>query len=159
MTTQPDRTLTTLLTEPQSRALSVGLRHISRSLDELNRLLDAAPRAGAHEITFDIDAQAAAALRAQLAQIRRDLDALFVLLEIAPQPQSARAVFAAQAASAWSTAEDLHPRKLRRYGAVDPGAAAALTPLLERLAQDLLTLTPADREPDGPSSTATRSGA
>lgn len=158
MTTQPDPPLAALLTEPQARALSVGLRHVARALDQLDQLLDAAPQAGAHEIDFDIQGRTATALRTQLEQVRRDLGVLVALLEVTPQPQSARAVFAAQAASAWSTAEDLHPRKLRRYDAVDPRAKATLTPLVERLAQDLLALTPRDRETEGDSPAAARTG-
>lgn len=55
-----------------------------------------------------------------------------------PRPPISLRCASALASSAWSTAEDLHPQKLRVYREVDPALGDALGPSVERLAQTLL---------------------
>jgi hypothetical protein len=124
-----------LLTEPQERALTTGVRRLRETLDELERLLtgdtDAAP---------DIDPADAADLRTAIAETRDRLAALSRLLGVEARPRSARRTFAALASAAWTVAEDLRPAKLTRYGAVHPEAARLLAPHIEALATGFLRL-------------------
>ncbi len=141
VTFEPSVTSPLLLNEPQARSLAVGVRHLSDVVAQLHSLLDPPPSGDGMRVReADIDPRQARELRGELAQIRADLDALAALLGLAPERRSARAAFAALASSAWTIAEDLHPAKLRRYGAVDAEAAAALAPLIERLAARFLAV-------------------
>jgi len=133
-----------LLTEPQERALVTGVRRLRDTLDELERLLavgtDAAPESAP---------AGACALREGSADLRDRLGALSRLLGVEAPPRSARRAFAALASAAWTVAEDLHPRKLTRYGAVHSEAARLLAPHLEALAAGFLRLTQRGERPSG----------
>jgi hypothetical protein len=124
-----------LLTEPQERALTTGVRRLRETLDELERLL-----AGGTDAVPDIDPADAADLRAAIAETRDRLAALARLLGVEARPRSARRTFAALASAAWTVAEDLRPAKLTRYGAVHPEAARLLAPHIEALAAAFLRL-------------------
>jgi hypothetical protein len=135
-----DLSLRPILSEPQSRALSVGVRRLWGTLDQLDQLLTAPPGDDFHEVDFDIAAADVHALRNEIEDVRCNLRRLAYWLRITPDRRSTRAMFAALASSAWTTAEDLHPNKLRGYGAMDPDTARVLAPLIEPIAAGLLGL-------------------
>jgi hypothetical protein len=124
-----------LLTEPQERALATGVRRLREALDELERLLT-----GGTEAAPDIDLADVPALPGAIAELRDRLAALSRLLGVEARPRSTRRAFAALASAAWTVAEDLHPAKLTRYGAVHPEAARLLAPHIEALAAGFLRL-------------------
>lgn len=142
------------LTEPQRRALITGVRRLERTLDLLESLL--AP--GEHTLRYtvyaqDIPAEQAADLRATLAEARAALARLATLIGVEPERFSTRMEFAAEAAEAWASFEDLHPRQLKRYGHVEPDAAAAVAPLIEQIAAILLRLATSTGTPPAPEAT------
>jgi hypothetical protein len=130
-----------VLTEPQARALAVGLRRLEEMLDQLDRLLDP-PRTvdGRPRVDADLPPSLAAELRRELAALRARVTALAGLLGVTPERRSARRTFAALASAAWTTAADLHPCRLKAYGAVDVAAAQTLAGPLEELAAEFLAL-------------------
>src|SRR5579875_156351 len=140
-TPTPSERIRHALTEPQHRALAVGVRRLERTLALLQSLIE--PREVPLLYTTcisDIPPEQAADLRATLAEAGAALSRLAALVGVEPEQRSARATFAAEAAEAWAAFEDLHPRKLQRYGTVDPEVAATLAPLIEAIAETLLHL-------------------
>ncbi|MER3419698.1 MAG: hypothetical protein C4290_03850 [Chloroflexota bacterium] len=132
---KPAATVRGLLTEPQERALASGVRRLRETLDELERLLT-----GDTGAALDIAPGHATELRGAVVEIRDRLTALSRLLGVEVRPLSARRAFVALASSAWTVAEDLHPAKLTRYGAVHPEAARLLAPHVEAIAAGFLRL-------------------
>lgn len=143
MSKETAATVRGLLTEPQERALVTGVRRLRATLDELERLL-----AGSTDIVPDIEPADTPALRGAIAELRDRLAALSRLLGVEARPRSARRTFAALASAAWTVAEDLHPAKLTRYGAVHPQAARLLAPHIEALAAGFLRLAQRGERPD-----------
>lgn len=136
-----ERTLKSLLNEPQLRAYSVGVRRMSDALDDLDRLLGTSTeQRGLHPAVQDIDATRIENLRALVAWLRDDVAELAEALEVPPRPESVRAEFVAIATTAWTLAEDLRPTKLGGYGHVDPVVIETLSPLIRRIADRFLAL-------------------
>jgi hypothetical protein len=135
----PDRFAALPLSEPQERSLVTGVRHLLDLLAQLQTLLvgDPTPTA-AHVIVDDLDEGVALAAQRLLQTAVAQVEVLSELVGATPSHQSRRGLLSAVASSAWATAEDLHPRQLRAYGAVDPAVSEALAPVVERLADTLL---------------------
>lgn len=144
----PNRDPLLPLTEPQQRLLSVGVRQLSDLIDRIDALLEPTqtPTSG-HILDNDVDAAAAAAARRLLQDARAGLGELRGLVGATPDHQSRRGMLGALASSAWTIAEDLHPRRLRGYGAVDPRAAEQISPVVDQLAAALLGVASALNRP------------
>mgnify|MGYP001225731669 CR=1 FL=1 len=126
------------------------MRRIWRILDELEDLLRPSRHGWLTVVDADVDPAVIPELEREIAACREDLHTLVELLHLRPEHRSTRSAFAALAATVWADAEDLHPKKLRRYGAVDPATALVLAPSLERLARALLRLASMAQEPASP---------
>lgn len=153
-----------ILSEPQSRALSVGVRRLWGTLEQLDQLLTTPAEDDFHRVDFDIVAADVHELRDEIEDVRCNLRRLAYWLGITPERRSTRAAFAALASAGWTTAEDLHPNKLRGYGAMDPDTARMLGPLIEPIAAGLLALAaranhPPAASPTPPPTTDDRSAA
>ena len=136
-----------ILSEPQERALSVGVRRLWGTLEQLDHLLTAPAEDDFHHVDFDIPAADVHALRDEIEDVRCNLRRLAFWLRVTPERRSTRAAFAALASAGWTTAEDLHPSKLRGYGAMDPDTARILAPLIEPVAAGLLALAARANQP------------
>lgn len=128
------------LNEAQARALTVGVRRLWDSLDQLDLLLEPSEEGEFRLLVQDLSEAERADLRDTIAGLRRELWDLAAVLRVEPERRSVRATFGALASLAWEIAEDLHPRKLGRYGPVDADAARTLAPLLEPIAARFLSL-------------------
>jgi methyl-accepting chemotaxis protein len=130
-----------VLTEPQERAISVAVRRLGDTLDRLDQLLAVTDAGdGYRTLDRDIDPDSTDRLHDAIAHVRRSLSELAERVGVTTEHQSARATFGALASGAWTVAEDLHPRKLRRYGDVDSDTARTLAPVIESIAAGFLAL-------------------
>ena len=117
---------TTLLNGSQRGSLSIGLQHIAGLLDEVERVLVVAEsRSPFNRIVADLTPPDAGVVRDYVERIRRAMLAAAARhgLDVQGYTVGARKAIDVQALSASITVEEMRPRRLRGYGALDPRAA------------------------------------
>jgi hypothetical protein len=122
------------LNEAQTRALATTLEILEQRCQQMRRLIsDPAANGILHQVVDDIPATARDRILANLAAIEAVVARLAAEYQLTTQPRSARQILVALLSSSWEHLEDTRPAKLRRYGPVDPQAAAPLDAELARL--------------------------
>jgi len=132
-----------LLTEDQRRHLTASLELVERRLFEIIAVVDGhrapVPPYFRREAR-DLPAEFAGTVRPHLADAARTLADLAATLGLHPSPSSQFRTVQALVMSSVVVVEDAAARSLRGYGAVHPGLAPVLDPLLDRLHGQLLAI-------------------
>lgn len=140
-----------LLNVPQRHHFEVFLSMLQDALVEVEIL--STPIIGRTDalIAYDDDLAPDFATRMQplLASLRDDIADLARLLEITPTRRSRVRLVRALITSAIVRLDDSYVAKLRGYGAVNPGAAGTIDPILDRIRADLAGLLRASRSDGG----------
>lgn len=139
------------LTENQQRRLKSGLQTLRESLA---RILEAADppqvQEQLHLASHDLSPIEAALVRERALRIAEEVDALAAYVGASPIVGSSRQTIAAHASYAWTVAQELHPRRFKEVGEVEPLVIQLLSGRMERLASDFLSLAHLlDRPSDG----------
>jgi len=122
------------LNEAQIRALTATLQILEERCHQMRRLIsDSAADGILYQVVDDIPANARDRLLSNLAAIEAVVARLAAEYQLNAPPRSARQILVALLSSSWEHLEDTRPAKLRRYGPVDPQAAAPLNAELSRL--------------------------
>jgi len=124
----------------QRRALNSTLAHLERRLLSLEYLL----REDEQGILIRRTGQPSPASRQQLlalfAQLRQEISTLAVEQALPGTEENIRATLMGTASVLWCDLEDIRPRTLTRYGAVDPTLEETIGPPIERLIQGVLAI-------------------
>jgi hypothetical protein len=121
------------LNEAQHNSLAVGLRALSHTCNEIERLLSGEQPPLLWEIENDLTEQERQRIATSLTRLRHQIQAIAAQWAVKPEVISVRRSIVAQLSVDWSDLNDLRPHTLRRYGEVDPAVAAVLQPAIEQL--------------------------
>lgn len=139
-----------LLNPHQRRALTVALAHLERAVRTADDVLTGPADERLNPVRLEIDEARRREIALRLAEIRGALASAALRFEIEPLPRDGARIAAAAMLSAWEGLEDVHARKLARYGAVDPALAPELDPVVDHLITLSLDIVGLLREPDRP---------
>lgn len=127
-----------LLTDSQRRIIGSSLRVVEDQALACRRLL-CRTETGYRLVRYH-DEYSAERARELLAMLESLLATVYALAETAgvpPAHQSVRREFSAHLSCVWETLEDLRPRGLRGYGAVDPAAGSRLERLVDEATDEI----------------------
>ncbi len=128
------------LNSHQRRALNSTLAHLERHLLSLEHLIQGEEQG----ILIRRTGQLSPATRQQLlvlfAQLRQEISTLAATQALPGTEENIRATLMGTTAVLWADLEDIRPRTLNRYGAVDPTLEATLDPPIDRLIQGILAI-------------------
>lgn len=124
----------------QRRALNSTLAHLERHLLSLEHLLHGEEQS----ILVRHTGQPSPAIRQQLlalfAQLQQEISTLAAAQALPGVEENIRATLMGTASVLWCDLEDIRPRTLTRYGAVDPTLEETIGPSIERLIQGALAI-------------------
>lgn len=131
------------LNEAQRTSLTVELRKLIRTCDEIEQLLTATATTRLVRIENDLTAQERSRITHQIADLRRQVDELAERWNLDAEVVNVRRHLIGMLSIEWADLTDVRPGALRRNGPVDPVAAAELQPVVDHLiaqVEQLLTL-------------------
>lgn len=128
------------LNQYQKQSLAVTLRLLEKAADDMEALLSSDRLGLLYEVRTEISPEREAGLRRLSSQIRRILADLVQRYQLPLQQEDGLRIISARLSSAWENLEDSHPKKLRRYGEVDPQVAEELAPKIEALIHLVLAM-------------------
>ena len=128
------------LNQYQQRSLGVTLRLLEKALDDIEALLGAGHQGLLYAVRTEISPEREAELRQLSSDVRALLAELTQRYQLPVQQEDGLRIISARLSSAWEDLEDSRPRKLRRYGQVDPEVAEELEPRVEALTQLVLAM-------------------
>ena len=123
------------LSQPQQTALSTTLLHLEQSLDEIERLLNGSAAGIMYTTELNVGPATVEQIQARCSDIRAQMSALARAFGLPRQQRFIRQIIMGELSSAWVNLEEVRPRKLKRYGGVDPALMDTLEPSLARLIQ------------------------
>jgi len=130
-----------LLSEPQRRSITVTLANIERGLLQLRDELRRSPTEGALARHCEpLPREQAPLIDALISKIQRKLQSLGDRLKLEPQEEPQLRTILAMLVLANVNIEEIKPRYLRGYGAVDPATAEFLNAELPELQSLVLEL-------------------
>jgi hypothetical protein len=121
------------LNEAQRSSLTVELRKLTRTCDEIERLLNATPTTRLVWIENDLTAEERNEIALRVRALRRQVDNLAAQWDLAVEVVHVRRYLIGMLSIEWADLTDVRPDALRRNGPVDPAAAAELQPVVEDL--------------------------
>lgn len=121
------------LNQAQHTSLSVRLSGLSNTCSEIERLVSAEHAPLLWQIENDLTDQERHIILAQVVELRQQIGVFANEWALTPEVLHVRRHIVAQLGIDWADLNDVRPHTLGRYGAVDPAAAAALEPALNRL--------------------------
>jgi hypothetical protein len=128
------------LNSHQRRALNTTLAHLERQLLSLEQII----QADTQGILIRRTGQLAPATRQRLldlfAQLRQEITRLAAAQALPGVEENIGATLMGTASVLWCDLEEIRPRTLNRYGAVDPALEATLGPHIEQLIQGILAI-------------------
>lgn len=128
------------LNQYQQRSLGVTLRLLEKTLDDIEALLAADHQGLLYAVRTEISPEREMELRRLSKDARAVLAEMMRQYELPLQQEDGLRIISARLSSAWENLEDSRPRKLRRYGQVDPEVAEELEPQVEALIRLVLTM-------------------
>lgn len=117
----------------QQRVLAAHLRHLERSVEEMEALLEGPHEAVLERTVVLFSAEQCAAFRTSAAAIRREIAAIAAAFALPVVQRDGGRIVDAAVASAMVGLEEVRPARLAGYGPVDTGAVAPLDAALDRL--------------------------
>jgi len=118
----------------QRRALEVTLRMLEETLDRVELLLRATPLRGVfYEMANPYTPEEERALRQRIAEVRSVLREIHEAWHLGVERTSLDVFIRSAMSVLWADLEDCRPKKLRRYGDVNPLAASQIEATIERL--------------------------
>jgi len=117
----------------QERALAVTLRSLERALDQIDLLLERDRQGRLYVVRTGLSADQVEQLRRISREIRDVIARMAERYHLPSQEMDGARIISALLSSAWESLEDVHPRKLGRYGPVDPALIPELGPLIDGL--------------------------
>jgi hypothetical protein len=124
----------------QERSLAVTLRGLERALDQIELMLERDQQGVLYVVRTGLPPERVELLRKLSTATREVIASLAEQYHLAPQQMDGARVISAVLSSAWESLEDVHPKKLNRYGAVDPALMSELGPSIERLIELVLAM-------------------
>ncbi len=128
------------LSSHQRRALNSTLTHLERNLLNLEHLLVADEQGILIRRTGQPSPATRQRLLALFGQLRQEISALATEQSLPGIEEDVGATLAGTAAVLWCDLEDIRPRKLSRYGEVDPALEETIGPHIEKLIQGILSI-------------------
>ncbi len=128
------------LNQYQKRSVAVALRLLEKTLDDIEMLLARDHQGLLYAVRTEISPDREAELRRISGDVRAALAELAREYDLPIQQEDGLRVMSAKLSSAWENLEDSRPRKLRRYGSVDPEVAEVLEPQVEALIHMVLAM-------------------
>jgi hypothetical protein len=128
------------LNSHQRRALNSTLAHLERQLLNLEHLLQADEQGILIRRTGQLSPATRQQLVALFEQLRQEISALAATQVLPGTEENRRATLMGTMAVLWADLEDIRPRTLNRYGAVDPTLEETIGPPIERLIQGVLAI-------------------
>ncbi|NPV71436.1 MAG: hypothetical protein HPY55_12455 [Firmicutes bacterium] len=127
-----------LMNESQRRSLSVILALLDEALFDFEAWADGRERRGImYSETNDLSPAQREKVRRHVIALREEVDVLRSDLNLQMRTQSVRASIFARASSLWEGLVDSEPRRLRRYGEVNPEMEEYLAPRVKALVSRL----------------------
>ena len=139
-----------LLNPHQRRALTVALAHLESAVRTVDGVLAGPAGDLLNPVRLELDEARRREIELRLAEIRVALAGTALCFALEPLPRDGARVARAAMLAAWEGLEDVHVRKLVRYGAVDPALLSALDPAVEHLITLVLDVTALLRDPGEP---------
>lgn len=121
------------LNEAQRTSLTVELRKVTRTCDEIERLLTVSATTRLVRIENDLTLQERNEIARQVKELRRRIDELAEQWNLAAEVINVRRHLIGLLSIEWADLTDVRPHALRRNGPVDPAAAAQLQPVVDDL--------------------------
>ena len=123
------------LSQPQQTAISTTLLHLEQSLEGIERLLAGSTAGIMYATELNVGPATIDQILANCRDIRAQIMVLARTFGLPRQQRFLRQIIMGELSSAWVNLEEVRPRKLKRYGAVDPALMDTLEPPLARLIQ------------------------
>ncbi len=128
------------LNQYQRRSLGVTLRLLEKALDDIEALLAADHQGLLYAVHTELTPELEMELRQLSGNVRALLAELAQRYQLPVQREDGLRIISARLSSAWENLEDSRPRKLRRYGQLDPEVAEELEPQVEALTRLVLAM-------------------
>jgi len=123
------------LNEHQKRHVTITLRLLDKEIAQMERLVQREAEGVLFKRVSDIDEAERERLRTLAAAMRKVLRRLKERFDLTVEEESTRQTLMAHFPHLWSDLEEVRPKELGVYGAVDPGLTETLEPDVDLLIQ------------------------
>jgi hypothetical protein len=141
------------LNSHQRRALNSTLAHLERRLLSLEHQIQGEEPGILIRRTGQLSPATQQQLLTLFAQLRQEISTLAATQALPGTEEDLRATLLGTASVLWCDLEDIRPRTLTRYGAVDPTLEESIGPPIERLIQGVLAIEALVKADQPPAST------
>jgi hypothetical protein len=121
------------LNPAQRNSVTIALRRMEQTLANLSHQAGQDETGILYRRRLSLSAAEQEKMRSLIASARQEIAALAERFQLEAEEEDGRHTAAAHLSYIWTMLEDIRPRKLKRYGEVDPALAESLEPGLDRL--------------------------
>jgi len=121
------------LNDNQRRALAVTLRHLEETLANIERVMNHDEYGILYRRVASFTPPQRAQMERLIQTMREEIRRAALTFDLPIEEQNVARYIAGTLALTWEMLEEMRPRKLGNYGAVDPTLEETLDPILQRL--------------------------
>lgn len=125
----------------QKRAVTVTLRLLEERLADIERVIATDERGILYERVASFTPAQRAQMNELLGALRAHIRHVAKVFHLPRETQSATRYIVGTVSLLWESVEEIHSRKLKSYGDVDPQLQQTLDPMLQRIIRVLFDLT------------------